>query len=239
MQKTKLGPSTFIIVSFLLFNSFMGCKITEEIDETPKETIPFVIENLGVNFAKYDSTTGYAGDFYFDDNMIKMFGEFGGYTYDPQGNIKELPHFTYTLRSDAKIFAVSEGIVHRFLDQDGSGDYEFSIRSINDTTFDIGYDHMSNLQIAKGDTVKPGDFLGNPLPWPGQDLGTMEIMIVNTERRLAYCPFALFNEDSVDVYQQKVVQLMKDWEEFKGDTSIYDEENYTLPGCRYETMVTY
>ncbi len=32
---------------------------------------------------------------------------------------------------------------------------------------------------------------------------------------------------------------MLEWEEFKNDSTLYDEENYALPGCRYESMITY
>ena len=51
----KHNPSNFIkltILGIVLILIALGCKITEDANETPKENIPFVIENLGVNFAK-------------------------------------------------------------------------------------------------------------------------------------------------------------------------------------------
>jgi hypothetical protein len=64
-------------------------------------------------------------------------------------------------------------------------------------------------------------------------------MINNSETGLSYCPFEFFDPDLIDEYQQQIAQLMADWESFKGDTEIYDEENHVCPGCRYESMVTY
>jgi hypothetical protein len=198
----------------------------------------FVIENLGVRFGPYDPVTNNAGDFYFTKDFIKVFGEFGSQTRDPDWNIKELPHFTYIIQNDAIIVSISEGEVVRIYYQEDSDDYDFSIRSLNDPAYDIVYDHLVNLQIRLGDIVLPGDTLGNPSPLVS-GLGIVEIMINNLETGRSYCPFCCFKEETQDIYIQKIEQLMSDWETFKDDTSIYDEKNHVIPGCRYESMVTY
>ncbi len=64
----------------------------------------------------------------------------------------------------------------------------------------------------------------------------MEIMVNNNSKKLSYCSFCFFNEEKIEEYQQKIVQLMNDWEEFKGDTAIYDEASYVMPGCRFESL---
>ena len=215
---------------------FILCDKSTEKSESQK--IPFVIENLGVNFAPWNRDTNEAGDFYFTNNFIKIFGEFGCQTRDPDWNIKELPHFSYILKNNATIVSISEGEVVRIYYQEESADYDFSIRSLNDPAFDIVYDHLINLRIQLGDIVQPGDTLGNPAPL-SSNLGSAEIMINNLDTKLSYCPFCYFDEQIRDITIQKVEQLMSDWEKFKGDTSIYDEKNHVIPGCRYESMVTY
>jgi hypothetical protein len=32
---------------------------------------------------------------------------------------------------------------------------------------------------------------------------------------------------------------MADWEDFKADPTIYDDENHVWPGCTRQTMATY
>lgn len=215
---------------------FLLCK--KEPSKPEPEKKPFIIENLGVTFGAWDRQTNRAGDFYFTHDFQKIFGEFGAQVLDPEWNIKELPTFDYVIRNDAFVFSISEGEVVRLFYQEETNDYDFSIRSLNDPSYDIVYDHLVNLRIKIGDRVQPGDTLGNPRPWTFE-IGGLEIMINNLETKLSYCPFCLFNEKKVKEYKQKVNQLMKDWEEFKGDTTIYDEKSFVLPGCRYETMVTY
>ena len=122
--------------------------------------------------------------------------------------------------------------------QESVNDYGFWIRPLNDPSFLVIYDHLVNLQIEVGDTVQPGDPLGNPRPFTSQ-IGGMELMINNETTRLSYCPFCFFNEEKLEEYQNKILRLMKDWETFKGDTTIYDESSHFRPGCIIESMLSY
>ncbi|MBN1998497.1 peptidoglycan DD-metalloendopeptidase family protein [candidate division KSB1 bacterium] len=233
---TTLKRSLIFLIFCVGIVGFLRCK---KATNTPEpEKIPFVIENLGVTFGPWDKKTNLAGDFFFTNDFVKIFGEFGGQTRDPEGNIKELPHFDYVLKKDAIVFAISEGTVTRVVYQNESNDYEFSITSQHDPSYDVVYDHLVNLRIKLGDKIAPGDSLGNPRPWTLQ-VGGLEIMVNNYDTRLSYCPFVYFNEAKLEEFQRKISQLMDDWEEFKGDTTIFDQENYVFPGCRYESMANY
>lgn len=201
--------------------------------------IPFEIENLGVRFEPLNPTTHYAGDFYFDPGLTKVFWEFGARVKDVQGQIKELPHVSYVVPGDASVVAIAEGEVVRVQYQAESNDYEVAVRSMNDPSYDVMYDHLINLSVGLGNRVQPGDVLGTPRAWVGWVVGSVEIMIVNRTTQLAYCPFAHFNASTRVAYQQKVVRLIGEWEEFKGDRTIYDEEAWVGPGCRYESMPAY
>lgn len=202
------------------------------------ETKPFVIENLGVRFGPWNKSTNEAGDFLFKPYQRKVFLEFGAEVGAGGGAVKALPTFEYRLKKDVYVTAIAEGEVVRFVYQDNTQDYEFSVRSRNNPAFNVGYDHVKNPTIKMGDSVAAGDTLGSPGTW-SDDLGRFEIMVNNYETGLSYCPFCFFNTETVDYYQQQVLQFMKDWEEFEGDTTLYDEKNHVSPGCRMESMESY
>jgi hypothetical protein len=198
----------------------------------------FVISNLGVTFGPWDPVTNTAGDFVFLVRERKLFLEFGAVVSAEGGGTKELPTFEYRLRRDALVRAIADGRVIRAVFQEETGDYEFLMESTQDPSFQVGYDHVLNPTVSLGDIVRAGDVLGNPGTWSAQ-LGRFEIMINNTETGLSYCPFSFFDPAFKGQYQQGVSVFIADWETFKGDPDIYDEENHVCPGCRYESMVTY
>jgi hypothetical protein len=219
----------------LLFLSLLSCKQTSNVEETVGT---FVVYNLGVNFGPWDTQNNTAGDFIFHWQESKVFLEFGAVVATGDGGTKELPTFEYKLRKDAQVFAIAEGTVTRFAYQEDTQDYEFAVQSNENPNYEVGYDHVTNPLVAPGDEVSPGDILGNPGTWSA-NLGRFEIMINNYETGLSYCPFCFFNPDSLDAYQDKVLQFMWDWEVFKNNTSIYDEDQHVYPGCRMSSMVSY
>jgi len=223
-------PRTIVII---LGAGLLSCR--KNTIDAVQETGQFVIENLGVTFGAWDKETNQSGDFLFTADFPKIFGEFGSQTTDYLGNPKILPTMDFIIKNDAFVFAIAEGIVEHIEYQEEVNDYEFSIRSLNDQSFVVIYDHFINLQIETGDTIQPGDPLGNARPYTPQ-IGGMELMVNNNKTRLSYCPFCFFNEEKIEEYQTKILQLMHDWEEFKGDTSIYDESSHVLPGCRFESL---
>lgn len=226
-----------VIMVFLLS---VGSSCNKQTDIPEPQEDPFTIENLGVSFGAWDKETNQAGDFDFSSasQFIKIFGEFGSQTKDPQGQIKELPTMDFIIRSDAFICAIAEGEVTRVVYQEESGDYEFSIQSLKDPSYIVVYDHLVNLKIQTGDRIRPGDLLGNPRPWTSE-IGGMEIMVNNMDTKLSVCPLCCMTEETLEINAQNISQLMNDWEEFKDDTTIYDQENHVVPGCRYESMASY
>ena len=232
MNIQKLLRCPLLILCLL----FLDCK--KDTNKPVIEIKPFIVENLGVSFGHWNRITNSAGDFYFTQDFQKVFSEFGAQVLDPDWNIKELPTIDYVIGRDASIFSISEGEVIGIAYQEETQDWEFSIQSLNDPSYHIVYDHLINLKIKLGDQVQPGDTLGNPRPF-NSEVGSVEIMINNLDTKLSYCPLCFLSEDKLEEYKQKVSQLIKDWEDFKGDSTIYDEENHVIPGCRYESMITY
>jgi hypothetical protein len=207
-------------------------------EATSPGTGAFVIENLGVRFGPWDPSTNRAGDFLFVSNQEKVFLEFGAVVASSEGGFKELPTFEYRVRKDAWIVAIAEGKITRLVYQADTGDYEFSATSESNPDFEVGYDHVINLRIGSNQRIHPGDTLGQAGTWSG-DLGRFEIMINNNKTRLSYCPFCYFDSVKTAAVTGQVLRLMRDWEMFKHDTTIYDERSHTYPGCRMNSMVTY
>ena len=226
------------VVALLLLSVSFNCK--KQTDTPEPQEDPFTIENLGVTFGAWDKQTNQAGDFDFSSasQFIKIFSEFGSQTKDPQGQIKELPTMDFIIRHDALISAIAEGQVTGLVYQEESDDYEFSVQSLNDPSYTVVYDHLVNLKIQNGDLIEPGDPLGNPRPWT-TGVGALEIMVNNLDTKQSVCPLGCMNEETLEIYSRQISQLMKDWEEFKDDTTIYDQEDHVVPGCRYESMENY
>lgn len=197
----------------------------------------FVITGLGVNFAPHDPATDRAGDFVFTMSPNKVFLEFGAQVWSPDG-VKELPTFEYLLDPNADVMAITEGEIVRMVYQDDTDDYEIGARSTQDPEFYVGYDHIRSPTVGMGDKLVSGQVLGKPGTWDAT-YGRFEIMINSDVTGLSYCPFVFFDPALLVEYQQKVSQLMQDWEIYKSDTNIYDEASHVCPGCRYESMITY
>ncbi|MDP3726169.1 MAG: hypothetical protein Q8R36_03145, partial [bacterium] len=117
-------------------------------------------------------------------------------------------------------------------------DYSIHIQPELNSEWTLEHDHVSNLRVSKGSTVKAGDILGK-VGTLGGELGRTEIMFWNSSasRPLTYCPLKYFDPQLLSEYKQKVTQHMEDWEEFKGNTNLYNEEKHLFPGCLYESLL--
>ncbi len=197
----------------------------EEGDEEDENE--FVIKNLIVDFAPYDETTGRAGAFIFHGSLERVFFEFV-YT---DGEIT-LPTFEYIVADDANVYSPIDGVVNAIEWQEASEDYEVSI-NIDDNPYQLtaGLDHVLNVQVSEGDTVTAGDVIGNPGTHSSEGYGRVEIEIYGDN--YMHCPFEFFDPTTIDEYEQKVSQLMSDWETFAYDDTVYDEASMAdyAAGC--------
>lgn len=203
----------------------------------PPELKP-VLKNLGIRFEPWDKNTNRAGAFIFLPSENKVFLEYGAEVASSEGGTKILPTFEYRTASDADVFAAMDGVVTDVTYQDRNQDYAIHIQPALNSPWILEHDHVSNLKISKGDTVKAGDILGKAGTLGG-DLGRTEIMLWSSSaaRPTTYCPFKYFDPQLLSEYQQKVLRHMKDWEEFKGNPNLYSEEKHLFPGCVYETLL--
>ncbi|MDP3725444.1 MAG: peptidoglycan DD-metalloendopeptidase family protein [Nanoarchaeota archaeon] len=211
---------------------------------SPQKTIieedkPPVLKNLGVNFEPWDKNTNRAGAFIFLPSEKKVFLEYGVEVESSEGGTKILPTFEYRIAADADVFAAIDGVITKIVYQPQTQDYEILIQPKIHSQWTVGHDHVSNIKVFEGDSVRAGDILGKAGTLGGA-FGRTEIMIwgpSSANRPLTYCPFKLFAPELLLEYQQKVSQHMKDWEEFKGNANLYNEEKHLYPGCVYETLL--
>ncbi len=189
----------------------------------------FLIKNLIVDFDEYDPETGRAGAFIFHGGLQKVFYEFLSLT---DAGDKVLPTFEYIVADDANVYSPIDGKVTYVEYQDDSQDYEVHINPlIGDNQMTAGLDHVLNIQVEVGDTVTAGDVIGNPGTHSWDGYGRVEIEIFGDN--YMHCPFEFFDPSTTDEYQQKVSQLMSDWETFRYDDTIYDQAAMTdyASGC--------
>ena len=201
--------------------------------------------NLGVNFDKFDPSSGKAGDFLFTREKIfedRLFLEFGYVVKNGQVQ-KVLPHPTYFLPQGTKIIAISPGKVLGLRSQKDSNDYELLVQPKDAPGWRIAYDHLENVRFKKGDTVKTGDIVGEVTAGYNSGSGnftmteiTVFIEGTKPEDIENYCPYMLLENSVKDQYAQKILQFAKDWEEYTDNPAMYDEKSWVFPGCRYEKL---
>jgi len=206
---------------------------------------PFVIENLGVNFAPYDSGTNWAGDFIFGcTGFYKVFIEFGAIVDGGGSGPKILPTFEYIVDRTVTITAISDGEVvdvcwqSAITDPPDAGyarctniswdvdDYEITVVINSHPQYEVYYDHVVNPQVQAGDIISAGDPIGNPgitshaCEEFGNTtlLGRTEIMVNSGAQNISVCPFNHFDATTRATYEAAVTQMMGDWEQYLFDS---------------------
>ncbi|HLU69372.1 MAG TPA: M23 family metallopeptidase [Fibrobacteria bacterium] len=187
---------------------------------------------LVVEFGRFDSATGRAGAFRLDATTRyadKVFLEFNAVVNGPDGP-KRLPTFEYRVDKDAVVRAPASGYVIHFEHQPETDDYEIGIaRSLEDGRHGmVMVDHVRDIAVAKGDSVAAGQVIGKAGTWGGE-LGRVELMVVEGDS--AYCPLARMPDSLKEIHRASIRDLMADWETFKEDPAVYDEDAMPEPGC--------
>ena len=191
------------------------------------------LKNLGVTFDNYDAGTGKAGDFNFpvlsaaDSKPFYVFG-----SPLPGGALN--PTFEYLTDPDAVIFSPVDGTISEINHRVTQDDYSVVITPINAVDLRVVLDHVLNVAVSVGDLVIAGEQLGTAGFWT-IDMGRTELQIYNETDGLSYCPFAVFDADLTATFQDKVTNLMDQWEVYVDDPDVYDQDAMVYPGCLIES----
>lgn len=210
---------------------------TEEIQEKLDDYIP-ILKNLGIVLDVPDKETKRAGDLLFDKKVVwedggsysdKAFGDFG-----EMGKRKDAPNFpgveyNFAVPIGTKIYAAGDGIANVFYIEH-TKDWGVNIVIYSGSKWNIGHEHLVNLNVKDGDIVKSGDILGEATP-NSMDYATTQLAVwTGGKEIIKYCPF-LFLEDSLKpVYKEKINKIAAEWEVFTG-RDVYEQEKWVEPGC--------
>ena len=213
--------------------------------QVKKHVLNFVLKNLGINIEPWTRETNRAGDLIFtkklifeDDNIMNewVFIEFGGRGQrknDPNKNIE----YWFFVPIGTKLRAPVDGVVSvGFFNH--TQDWGISILQPGSwpihtsSPWFVSYEHMINLTVKEGDVVKAGDIVGEAAPrikTPDYEFAMVELAVW-TGGGPKRCPFLFLAEDLKPIYEQKINQLAKEWEEFIGK-DVYQQEDWIAPGC--------
>jgi len=225
-------------------------EIEEVVDESEEETATDnkpVLKNLAVNMGPWDRQTNRAGDLVFSKKLLfndrfinneKVFLEFGEFDHlinNPDRSVE----YWWFLSPGTKVRAPVNGVVSvGFIEH--TKDWGVNIaqgwtswKAPTGSKWIIGQEHLVNLVVKDGDIVKAGDIIGeaSPRQFPGEDFGFTELSVwTGGATIIKYCPFEFLDESLKPVYEEKINQLAKDWEQFIGK-DVYKQEDWVAPGC--------
>jgi hypothetical protein len=178
--------------------------------------------NLGIDFDDFNF------DILGDRDPIFVFG-------DILTGTQLNPTFEYYLVEGSTIIAPVNGTVNDVGYRADTEDYSIVIIPEGASSWWVVLDHVLNPVVSADETVSAGDTLGVAGTWElGQ--GRTELQVINNDTGLSYCPFDYFDSESSTTVEGEVTDLMNSWEEYKGDTDIYDQSSMSKPGCLESTV---
>lgn len=208
-----------------------------------KSTREVKIKHLGVELAAYDPATNMAGDFKFTkatfaagEKMQRLFMDYGFVIpSDNRADGKALanPQPTFILPLGTKVHSLVDGTVYD-VPKLYSGDYSVHVQGEgSDLIFET--EHVINVLVKKGDKVKAGDVIAEVSDYDAKGyagLGLVEIGVLKGGNPPSHlCPFDYLDDSIKEETLKNITALKKAWEEYRGDSTIYDEANELMPGC--------
>ena len=200
---------------------------TKKSIENPKQTL----SNFGFNLDYYNPKTKYVGDFYFTSGKVP-----GDRIFTPTGHVtdegKFLPYPGYHLPVGTEIISPIDGVVTAVEKNEGVEDYEVHMSQNGVKDYIIAFDHLVNVKVEVEDVVVVGQKLGEVPPYGENDVGMTELeFFKGGNPPIAYCPFDFLEEELKEEYSAMLYDLVEKWEDFKGDDSLFNEEDWVSPGC--------
>lgn len=221
----------------------------EESDQEP----PVLAKNIGFNFDTYNPATKMAGDFKFSalpalsDPLVgnQLWMDYG--VPDPKpGSTMKNGQTIFILPAGTKITAMVDGEVVA-LTEFGKDDYGIMIAKDKSSKWRYEHEHVTKPTVKLGDKVKAGDVIAEVAQhtntWQYAGHGLFEIGLYrargNNGGGSEDCVFKFLDPSVKQDIQAKVSALYTAWEDFRGDTSIYDQENYASPGCAISDTISW
>lgn len=208
----------------------------QRVESAPEAATPepdIVLSNLGV--ASIDDVLVQQQALRdFASNGLKGFYVFG----DKLSGGRTNPNFEYaSLKDGAKAVSAIDGSVE-FIKEQSPGDFEVFIQPKAASAWTIGYDHVTNLAVKKGDTVKAGDIIGDPV-MQNNGLTRFEMQINKDADGITthYCPSSLLAESAKTTILPQLRSMLEQWESTSG-LELYDIAAQNPIGCLKTTITS-
>lgn len=242
-----LGIPLLILFGVIAANSLSGTsdqstekaseeQVNTEIDADNYNNKPILYNLGGITLAKYNAATGMAGDIEFTkdgldpasgkETPVFLFGQ-----KLPRNSESEPqrinPNFEFGgIKKQIDIISAIDGFVVHIEQQADSSDYEVFLSNKENGTWVVGYDHLVNLTVKKGDAVKVGQKLGLVAKQNSGDY-RYELQINDEGEKLMYCPIELLDESVQSTIAGQITQFTTDWTAWYGK----DVFGHNVGGC--------
>lgn len=253
MKKHKLNQSgaahliLVIVIVLAAVGGFAYWRISQIQNESSDDTSASTpsdssarIKHLGIDLDYYDSATQTAGDIKFiklptsEGGVDSVFWEYGRMgEASSAGPARRNPQPTFIAPLGTKVHALVDGTVVN-VPKLYSGDYSVHVQPKgSDLIFET--EHVINVKVKKGDTVKAGDVVAEVSDYDSHNLdglGLFEIGILkggNPPKHV--CTFD-YLDDSIKAETLKKITALEDaWEDFIGNPDFYNQAAEPTPGC--------
>jgi hypothetical protein len=195
------------------------------------------IEHIGINLAPYDPETNTVGDIVFTEETLSEYDmPYFDYGFQVEassaGPARKNPQPTFIVPLGTKVHSLVDGVVVN-VPKLYSDDYSIHVQASEDSEMIFELEHVINVTVKVGDTVKAGDVLGEVSDYDAHNyagLGLYEIGILIPGNPPSHiCPFLYLDDSIKDETNEALLSLYKAWNEYRGK-QIYDE-NLETPGC--------
>lgn len=206
----------------------------------PNEVL--TLHNLGgISFAKWQTGAATAGDLRFSKTYVDvksghsvpvfLFGQ-----PLPKDVPMPNPNFEFAgLDKPITLISAIDGVVSFIQSQSDTNDNEVFLQTKENSVWVIGYDHVTDLQVTKGQTIKVGDVIGKAAV---QNNGVYRYELqINKEVNgvtTYHCPTDLLAADVKASTVSAMEQMITDWNTFMGQ-NVYGQ--YTT-SCTKPSMTT-
>lgn len=247
-KKLFIAGLVVLIVLILVAAFFVISKISESNNESGESSLIQKIKNvaqddeptikhLGVELAPYDATTKTMGDMQFTDIPLEFNRLFFEYGYEVAansvGSAKKNPQPTFIVPLGTKVHAIVDGVVVN-IPKLYSNDYSVHIASSKNSSTIYEMEHVINVVVKEGDTVKAGDVVAEVSDYDTRNtpgFGLVEIGILKAGNPPKHvCIFDYLDPSFKDEAFSNLNGLFAAWNEYKGQT-IYDVSKQVVPGC--------
>lgn len=250
----KIAPVILVLLLLTVGGLFLFSKTNKKDQEqsvatfTPSQSAssskintdepPLLLKSIGVNLDYYDPETNKAGDFTFTKEKLQFDRLFMGFGFvipaSSAGKEKANPQPTFIVPMGTQVRSLVDGVVAA-TPKVWSGDYSIQV-SANGKVEKWIYEteHVVNPLVKVGDRVKAGQVIAQVSDYDRglpSGFGIVEIGILKGGNPPEHvCPFAYLDPSIKEETFAKIKAFYKSWEEYRGDTSLYDEAEQ-VPGC--------